>query len=150
MTANQEPRDASADLIERNLLEHTTPGPWRIAEFPTSFGLKGPDGLSVASVGFGRARADGLNAVVEGKHADARLIAAAPVLARKLIEAAARIKALEAGLAELVNRLDEVHANSAYERVWVQNHMSSGAYTGPTYVEALDDARTLLASTNGD
>ena len=56
----------------------------------------------------------------------------------------ARMAQLEAALSGLVNRLDEIHADSAYKSVWTVNQIHVGPYRGPTYVEALDRARAAL------
>ncbi len=54
-----------------------------------------------------------------------------------------------AALRDLVARLDAVHADSAYLSVWTIAQIHVGPYRGPTYVEALDAARRVLAASPG-
>lgn len=56
----------------------------------------------------------------------------------------AREDELREALVSLVNRLDEVHADPVYERVWTANQLHEGPYCGPTYVDALDQAKAVL------
>ena len=56
----------------------------------------------------------------------------------------AEIERLNEALAELVNRLDEIHADPAYQSVWTIHQIHAGPYRGPTYVEALARARAAL------
>ena len=51
---------------------------------------------------------------------------------------------IEQALTELVTRLDEIHADSAFKSVWTIHQIHAGPYTGPTYVEALARARAAL------
>jgi hypothetical protein len=53
---------------------------------------------------------------------------------------------LVAALEGLVNRLDEIHDDPAYRSVWTISQMHIGPYRGPTYVDALDNARAALAA----
>jgi hypothetical protein len=50
-------------------------------------------------------------------------------------------------LGALVNRLDVVHKNPAYESVWIVSHLHVGPYAGPAYTEELERARQALADT---
>jgi len=45
----------------------------------------------------------------------------------------------------LLDRLTAVHADPAYESVWVVSQMHVGPYAGPTYTEELDALRRALA-----
>jgi hypothetical protein len=47
-------------------------------------------------------------------------------------------------LQQLVNKLDEVHADLAYKTVWMIHQTHVGPYRGPTYVDALTHARNIL------
>jgi hypothetical protein len=53
---------------------------------------------------------------------------------------------LVAALKGLVNRLDEIHDDPGYRSVWTTSQMHIGPYRGPTYVDALDNARAALAA----
>jgi hypothetical protein len=44
----------------------------------------------------------------------------------------------------LVDRLDEIHADPAYESVWTVHQIHMGRYRGPTYIDALARARAAL------
>jgi hypothetical protein len=56
----------------------------------------------------------------------------------------ARAAKLEAALAGLVNRLDEIHEDPAYKSVWTLHQIHVGPYRGPTYVDAMAAARAAL------
>ena len=47
-------------------------------------------------------------------------------------------------LKQLIDRLDQVHADPAYKSVWTQYHNHGGRYAGPTYTEALAKARKVV------
>ena len=52
--------------------------------------------------------------------------------------------ALRAVLEGLVDRLEEIHADPAYQTVWTVNQIHAGPYRGPTYAEALARAKAEL------
>jgi hypothetical protein len=56
----------------------------------------------------------------------------------------ARVAKLEAALSGLVYRLDEIHEDLAYKAVWTSYMLHGGRYQGPTYVDALAEARAAL------
>jgi len=56
----------------------------------------------------------------------------------------ARTAPLRAALQGLVDRLDEIHADPAYQSVWTSYMIHGGRYQGPTYVDALARARAAL------
>jgi hypothetical protein len=51
---------------------------------------------------------------------------------------------VRAALQGLVDRLDEINANSAFKNVWTMHHVHGGDYRGPTWVDALERARAAL------
>ena len=60
------------------------------------------------------------------------------------VRTGARVVVLEAALRALVSRLDAVHAHPAYMSVWQISQIHVGPYRGPTYTEALAQAREAL------
>jgi len=54
-------------------------------------------------------------------------------------------------LKNLVDKLDLVHENDEYKKVWSWYHSHSGPYVGPQYEHELDKARALVKKekTNG-
>lgn len=48
-------------------------------------------------------------------------------------------------LTQLVNKLEVIHKDSRYTSVWTNYHIHGGRYDGPTYVEELEEAKSVLA-----
>lgn len=57
----------------------------------------------------------------------------------------ANVERVADALKGLVERLDYVHEDPAFKSVWEISQLHMGPYTGPTYVEALAEARAALA-----
>jgi hypothetical protein len=57
---------------------------------------------------------------------------------------------LRDALQSLVDRLDQIHDDPAFKSVRTVNQANVGPYTGPTYVEALDQARAVLLEVVGE
>jgi hypothetical protein len=47
-------------------------------------------------------------------------------------------------LKDLIDRLDEIHADPVYKSVWTIHQLHVGPYRGPTYIEELARARAAL------
>ena len=62
-------------------------------------------------------------------------------VAAELTVLRAKVKSQAEALNGLVHRLDEVHADPAYQSVWTLSQLHNGPYKGPQYVEELEAAR---------
>lgn len=51
---------------------------------------------------------------------------------------------LREALRVLIEKLDEVHDNPEYASVWTIWHVHCGDYEGPTYIEELEAAKSVL------
>ena len=88
-----------------------------------------------------------INDGVDGSQMDARHYDCVRIIAAEMSRRDQSISVLSGALHGLVARLDFIRADETYRGVWTFYMVHGQKYDGPTYVDALAEARSAISST---